>query len=134
MNLRRLVALIQTAVASFAILGALGAPVLVHAAAGCDSNNLTITSGVDCGAPSSASQTPLFSKGGLFTKIADTLIFVIGAISVLMIIIGGLRYVLSAGSPSATTGAKDTILYAVIGVIVATLAFAIVQFVIAKVG
>ncbi len=138
MKLRHLARLIQTAIVGLTLMATLGAPVLAHAATNpnaCDStNNLTISGGIACGAPSSASQTPLFGKGGLFQKIADVLIFVIGAISVLMIIIGGLRYVLSAGSASAVTGAKDTILYAVIGVVVATLAFAIVQFVISHVG
>jgi hypothetical protein len=49
-----------------------------------------------------------------------------------MIIVGGLRYVLSAGDPKNTQAAKDTILYAVIGVVVALLAYAIVNFVLAQ--
>lgn len=61
--------------------------------------------------------------------IADTLVFLIGAISVIMIIVGGLRYVLSNGDPKAAGSAKDTILYAVVGLVVAIASFAIVQFV-----
>ena len=76
----------------------------------------------------------LFGGGGFFKNIANTLIFIVGAVSVLMIIIGGLRYVLSAGDPSSTKSAKDTVLYAVVGVIVALLAFAIVNFVLANIG
>lgn len=64
-------------------------------------------------------------------KIINILLFIIGAIAVLMIIIGGLRYVLSAGDQGAVTGAKNTILYAVVGLIVAVMAFAIVNFVLA---
>jgi hypothetical protein len=53
----------------------------------------------------------------------------LGAISVIMIIIGGLRYVISGGNATAVTAAKNTILYAIVGVIVALLAYAIINFV-----
>lgn len=65
-------------------------------------------------------------------NVVNVLLFLIGAIAVIMIIIGGLRYVTSNGDASATKGAKDTILYAVIGIIVAILAYAIVNFVISS--
>jgi TRAP-type C4-dicarboxylate transport system permease small subunit len=62
--------------------------------------------------------------------IINTMLFVLGIIAVIMIIIGGIRYVVSAGDSSAITAAKNTILYAVIGLVVAILAFAIVNFVV----
>lgn len=65
----------------------------------------------------------------IFSNVAGVLIFVVGAISVIMIIIGGLRYVLSNGDSKAAGAAKDTILYSVIGLVVAIAAFAIVSFV-----
>ena len=65
----------------------------------------------------------------VFSSLTGALIFLIGAISVVMIIIGGLRYVLSNGDPKSAEGAKNTILYAVIGVIVAIASYAIVKFV-----
>ena len=46
-----------------------------------------------------------------------------------MLIIGGFRYVFSQGNEKAVSGAKDTILYSIIGIVVALLAFAIVNFV-----
>jgi hypothetical protein len=49
-----------------------------------------------------------------------------------MIIIGGLRYVVSGGDASQVQAAKNTILYALIGVIVAILAYAAVNFVVAS--
>lgn len=61
--------------------------------------------------------------------IINILLFLIGAIAVVMIIIGGLRYVTSGGDQGAITGAKNTILYAVIGLVIAVMAFAIVNFV-----
>lgn len=63
-------------------------------------------------------------------SIINILLFVIGLIAVLMIIIGGLRYVLSGGDSNSTNAAKNTILYAVIGLVVAIMAYAIVNFVV----
>lgn len=70
------------------------------------------------------------SLGDVITDIVNVLIYIVGAASVIMIVIGGIRYVLSSGDAQATQGAKDTILYAVIGVIVAAAAYTLVNFVI----
>ncbi len=71
----------------------------------------------------------LFGSTGVFRTITNVLLFVLGAISVIMIIIGGLRYVISGGNSTAVTEAKNTILYAIVGVIIALLAYAIINFV-----
>lgn len=71
--------------------------------------------------------------GKVLGTIANTLIFLVGAIAVIMIIVGGLRYVLSGGDSKATTDAKNTILYSVVGVVVAVVAFAIVHFVVTNI-
>lgn len=76
----------------------------------------------------------LFGPNSIFKQVTTGLIFIVGAISVLMIIIGGLRYVTSGGDPAGVKGARDTILYAVIGVIVAILSYALVAFVTNRVG
>lgn len=55
---------------------------------------------------------------------------IIGAICVLFIIIGGYRYVISVGNSSQITQAKNTILYAVVGLVVTIVSFAVVQLVI----
>lgn len=69
-------------------------------------------------------------KTPLFKLITNVLLFIIGAVSVIMLVIGGIRYTVSAGDSSAVTAAKNTIMYAIIGIIVALLAFAVVNFVI----
>ncbi len=134
--MKRVPSIITKLIIGFGLITSLMAVPLAPAPvmAACKSTDLSLTGGINCAAPGSASQKSLFDKGGLFQIITNTLILIIGAVSVLMIIIGGLRYVLSAGSPQATAGAKDTILYAVIGVVVAILSFAIVNFVITKFG
>lgn len=61
--------------------------------------------------------------------IVDTMLYVLGAVSVVTIIIAGIRYTTSHGDPKAVEVAKNTLLYAVIGLIVAVMAYAIVNFV-----
>ncbi|MEO5690742.1 MAG: pilin [Candidatus Saccharimonadales bacterium] len=70
--------------------------------------------------------------GGFIKNIVNILLYIIGAIAVLMIIIGGLRYVISGGDSSQTKGAKDTVLYAVIGLVIAVMSYAIVNFVVVQ--
>ncbi|MEP6710460.1 MAG: hypothetical protein ABJA64_01970 [Candidatus Saccharibacteria bacterium] len=75
-------------------------------------------------------QSDLFGDTGIFKIITNVLLFIIGAISVIMLIIGGIRYTVSGGDSAAVTSAKNTILYAIVGIIVALLAYALVNFVI----
>lgn len=61
--------------------------------------------------------------------IVNTLLFVLGAVSVVMIILGGIKYTTSSGDTKNVESAKNTIMYSVIGLVVAILAGAIVNFV-----
>lgn len=88
-----------------------------------------LNSGVACAKGNNTPAT-LFGNGGIFTTIVNILLYIIGAIAVIMLIFGGIRYVVSGGDSAAVTGAKNTILYAVVGIVVAILAYAIVNFVI----
>ncbi len=65
--------------------------------------------------------------------VIDILSLVVGVAAVIMIIIGGLKYILSQGEGANTAGAKNTILYAIIGLVVVALAQVIVRFVLNKV-
>jgi magnesium-transporting ATPase (P-type) len=62
--------------------------------------------------------------------ITNVLLFILGAIAVIMIIIGGIRYATSNGESAQIKSAKDTILYSVIGLVVAILAYALVNFIV----
>lgn len=65
-----------------------------------------------------------------FFNILDTVYYLSGAIAVLIIVIAGLYFVTSSGSPERVKQAKNAIIGAVIGLIVIAMAFAITQFVI----
>lgn len=67
---------------------------------------------------------------GRINTIINVVIGFVGLVAVVVIILGGISYTTSAGDPGKVKKAKDTILYGIIGLVVAVLAFAIVNFVI----
>lgn len=71
-------------------------------------------------------------SNGIFNKIISAIIYLTASVSVLMVILGAFKYVTSQGDAAATKSAKDTIMYALIGLFVAISAFVIIRFVIAK--
>ena len=66
-------------------------------------------------------------------KIVGIMSYAVGVISIIVILVGAIMYGVSAGDPQKTKRAKDAILYAVIGIVVAVLGQAIVRFVISGV-
>lgn len=62
--------------------------------------------------------------------VTNVLLFVIGAIAVIVIIYGGIKFVTSDGDASKIKGARETILYAVVGIVIALIAYAIVRWVV----
>ena len=87
----------------------------------------------------SASSPACKGGGSASTSIDSTITLVlnlfsaiVGIIAVIMIIIGGVKYVTSGGSSEKTSSAKDTILFAIVGLIVVALAQIIVKFVLNK--
>jgi TRAP-type C4-dicarboxylate transport system permease small subunit len=61
--------------------------------------------------------------------VVQIVIVTMGAISVLIIVIAGFQYVMSSGDPQKIAKAKDAIIYAVIGLVIAIFAFTIVGFI-----
>lgn len=82
----------------------------------------------------STGQKDTRSAGDLAKDFVNIMLFAIGILAVIMIIWGGIRYVLSGGDSTAISAAKKTILYAVVGLVVAILAYAIVNFVITTIA
>jgi len=68
----------------------------------------------------------------LIKKVVQFLIIIIGAISVIMIIFGGFKYITSGGDSNNVQGAKNTIMYAIIGLVIVLFAQGIVTFVLNK--
>jgi hypothetical protein len=112
--------------------------------ASAQSNDANIQAGLCTGADLTVTANPSSSAcvystdaatkiNNLVAEVINILSAVVGIVAVIMIIVGGLRYVTSGGNDSSVTGAKNTILYAVIGLIIVALSQLIVRFVLSKV-
>lgn len=98
----------------------------------CTGANLEITdtpSSTSCGGGTDATT----ALNNLVKNLINLFSVAVGIIAVIMIIIGGLRYITSGGNDTSVTGAKNTILYAIIGLIIVALAQLIVRFTLSKV-
>jgi hypothetical protein len=87
-----------------------------------------------CKTKQADAESGVLGENGIATKIVQTIVFVTAAISVLVIMIGGFRYIISAGDSSGIEGAKNSIIYALVGLVVAVLAQVIVSFVLVNFG
>ena len=83
----------------------------------------------ECNVPEDETDRDLMS---ILTNIINVVVGIVGFLAVVMIIVGGISYTLSAGDANKVKKAKDTIMYGIIGLIVAILAYAIVNFVLAN--
>ena len=65
-------------------------------------------------------------------NVINAVLYIVGILAVVMVIVGGVKYTTSGGDSNAVTSAKNTILYGIVGLVIAILAYAIVNFVIGK--
>lgn len=68
----------------------------------------------------------------ILKNIINVLLILIGIISVIMIVVGGIRYTTSAGDAGQTKSARDTVLYALVGLAIAVMSFALVNWVLGQ--
>ncbi|MCL2037519.1 pilin [Candidatus Saccharibacteria bacterium] len=109
----------------------------VHAAPGdpCDeTQGLAGAINEDCAVGEGMQTGSLFGNNGIVTTVINIMLFIVGILSVIMIIWGGIRYVLSRGKEDEVKNAKNTILYSVVGLIIAIIAYALVNWVFGVLG
>jgi hypothetical protein len=101
--------------------------------AACD-NPASSAEAIQCGTDNASghSSTDTSSLNGTVKAVINILSLVIGVLAVIMVMVGGLRYVTSGGASDKVKSARDTIIYALIGLAVAALAQVMVHFVLAK--
>lgn len=66
----------------------------------------------------------------VINRVSSTALGIVALIAIIMLIYGGVRYITSGGDSKKVTDAKNTILYAIIGLIISFLSYAIINFVI----
>ncbi len=98
-------------------------------------SNITegLTRGAELTDPDAETVSPEDQVNAIISTIINLFSLVVGVVSVIMIIIGGLKYITSGGDSGNVTSAKNTILYAIIGLVVVALAQVIVRFVLARI-
>ncbi len=99
-------------------------------AADCSTTGNAVQTGANC-AKGNGQPDDLQTQ---ITTITNTLLLVVGIAAVIMLIVGGFQYIFSSGDQARVGSAKNTILYAIIGIVVALLAYAIVNFVVGRFG
>lgn len=126
-------------VAAVSVLLVLLAPMIAPAVAGAQdvqgalcagaSANLNLKGGTDCSGGQATD-----NLNNIIEVVLNLFSLIVGIVSVIMIIIAGLKYITSGGDASNITGAKNTIIYAIVGLVVVALAQVIVHFVLGKVS
>jgi hypothetical protein len=130
---------IKTMLIALSAVAAVATPVLAPAAVYADTQS-TINQGLcqgtsldttatNCNASANDAQSKINS---LLTSVINIFSIVVGIIAVFMIIFGGLKYITSGGDSGNVSGAKNTIIYALIGLVIVALAQFIVHFVLGK--
>ncbi len=129
-TLRKLTLLTIPALMVFGIGFATLTPALVQAATK-DEVQSGLTAAGGSAADSSTGSDGTFRK--TIQNIINILLFIIGIIAVIVIVIAGIQYVTSGGNADQASKAKNAIIYAVVGIIVAVMAYAIVGFVVGNI-
>lgn len=125
--------LLATFLASLALSFGLAGPALAQPdiqSGLCTGANLEFTDNPTSGCSSGSATDKINS---IVHTVVNLLSAVVGIVAVVMIIVGGLRYITSGGNDTSVTSAKNTILYAIIGLIIVALAQILVRFTLAKV-
>lgn len=89
-----------------------------------------VSKGIDTATTSEMKGKSIDGDKGLIKTVVNVLLWAVGVLSVIMIIFSGFRYITSAGDASKTKSARSTLIYSVVGLIVAIMAWAIVNMVI----
>lgn len=125
--MKRIVSIVMVIALSLGLVGLSASP----AFADINSAKCSALSGINEACNGSSSSGSELST--TITHIINIMSVLVGVVAVIMIIYAGFRYVTSGGDSSGVTGAKNTLIYAIVGLIVVALAQTIVLFVLGKV-
>lgn len=113
-------------------LGMVAVPLAASAAPAASTPKSDVCNALGSGNDCTTKNSNSVDLNSIVKVIINVLSIVVGIVAVVMIIIGGLKYITSSGDSNNITSAKNTILYAIIGLVIVALAQFIVQFVLNK--
>ena len=94
----------------------------------CGGAELSVANSTSCPGAAAAEK----NINTLIANIVNVLSIIVGIVAVIMIILGGFKYITSGGDSGSISSAKTTIIYAIVGLVIVTLAQVIVRFVLTK--
>lgn len=109
--------------------------VAIHTVPALASAKDEICSGVGAASGASGCSTPEGSPtvNSVINTVINIMSAFVGVVAVIMIVFAGFRYITSGGDSSKISGAKNTLIYAIVGLVVAALSQIIVRFVVSRV-
>jgi cytochrome bd-type quinol oxidase subunit 2 len=132
----RIKRILFTTMASLGLIAPMAVPAIVSAQdiqdGLCQGANLKLDSSGGCTVDANGNAEDTVNS--ILTDVINIFSLVVGIVAVIMIIVGGLKYITSGGDSGNVTGAKNTILYAVVGLVVVALAQVIVRYVLTQTG
>jgi len=108
-------------------LGVIAALVVPHAAVFADAKG-DVQSGINAAGGTGSGPT----VDSVIQTVVKIMSLVVGILSVIMIMVGGFKYVTSGGDSGKITSAKSTVVYALIGLVIAALAQTLAKYVLAN--
>ena len=93
----------------------------------------SVSNGLNAAVNGSGLSNKSVSVDSVAKNVVNALLYIIGILAVIMIIVGGVMYTTSAGDQAKVTKAKNIIIYGLVGLVIAILAYAIVSFVLDKI-
>lgn len=124
-------------IASFSLLGMVAFVVPAHA--GTDVfEGVCSKPGADastvCKAKKLDGQNPLFGPQGVMTAVISIVSIIVGIVALVTILLGGFKFITSGSNPQDVAKAREMIIYAIVGLIIAALAQVIVQFILKRIN
>ena len=99
-------------------------------AADCDTTNPGLKLGVNCSQGNDTPNSLFGDSNSIVNRVINTMLFIVGILSVIMIIYSGIRYATAHGDKSQVESAKNTLIYSIVGLVVAIVAYAVVNWVV----
>lgn len=79
--------------------------------------------------PTDNRQNPIYGPNGIITKVVNLVTIIVGIVAVISIIFAGFRFITSGNNPQEVTRARELIIYAIVGLVVAAFAQILVRYV-----
>ena len=97
-------------------------------------SDLQAQSSTVCKSKDLGGKNPIFGPEGVLTVAINIISIIVGVVALIFVILGGLKFITSGSNPQDVSKARETVIYALVGLMIAGLAQVIVQFFLKKIN